>query len=169
MSESVFSKQSDVLEQRPSDRRDQGEAFGHNSQHLVWWKPNAEHRHKRLTPTVQHGGGGVLMWAAFAVIASTMTSVYQSILKSNVRPFVWRPKLGLIWFMQQWSQTTNDDEKNHQDVAMVQSKSRSRTKKMLWLELRRAVHKHMHGNINELRQRSKEHIPKSLSNDLRDR
>ena len=86
------------------------EMFGHNVQHHVWQKPNTVYQHKHLIPTVNHSGGGVMIWACFAatgpgplaVIESTMNaSVYQSILKSNVRPSVQQPILGQNWVMQQ--------------------------------------------------------------------
>ena len=58
---------------------------------------NTAYQHKHLLPTVQHGGGGLMIWACsaatgpghLAVIESTMNSSgYQSILESNVRPSV---------------------------------------------------------------------------------
>ena len=77
--------------------------FGHNAQQHVWRKPNTAYQHKHLIPTVNHGGGGLMVWAYFAatgpgllaVIESTMnSSVYQSILESNVRPSFRQLKLG---------------------------------------------------------------------------
>ena len=71
--------------------------FGHNAQQHVWRKPNTAYQHKHLIPTVKHGGEGLMMWACsaatgpghLAVIESTMnSSVYQSILESDVRPSV---------------------------------------------------------------------------------
>ncbi|MEE6515924.1 hypothetical protein FKM82_025084 [Ascaphus truei] len=66
-------------------------------------------QHISLIPTVKHGSGGVMIWACFAatgpgnlaVIESTMnSSVYQSILESNVRPSVRQLKLGRNWVIQ---------------------------------------------------------------------
>jgi len=80
--------------------------FGYNAQQHVLRKPNTAYQHKHLIPTVKHGGGGLMIWACsaatgpghLAVIESTMnSSVYQSILESNVRPSVWQLKLGWNW------------------------------------------------------------------------
>jgi len=71
---------------------------------------NTAYQHKHLKPTVKHGGGGLMIWPCsaatgpghFVVIESTMnSSVYQSILESNVSPSVWQLKLESKWFMQQ--------------------------------------------------------------------
>ncbi|MEE6519334.1 hypothetical protein FKM82_031075 [Ascaphus truei] len=112
--------------------------FGHNAQHHVRRKPNTAYQHKHLIPTVKHGGEVVMIWACFAatghgnlaVIESTMhSSVYQSILESNVRPSVEQLKLGQNCVMQQdqaHQQIYNkmaEKEKN-QGVAMAHSKSR---------------------------------------------
>ena len=37
------------------------ETFGHNAQQHVWRKPNTAYQHKHLTPTVKHGGGGLMI------------------------------------------------------------------------------------------------------------
>lgn len=59
-----------------------------NAQRRLYGKPNAAHRHKHLVPTVEHGGGWMMIWLCLAatgswhlaVILSTMSSsVYQSI------------------------------------------------------------------------------------------
>ena len=71
------------------------EMFGHNAQHHIWWKPNTACQHKYLIPTVKHDGGRVMICFAttgprhLAVIKSTInSSVFHSILQSNVRPSV---------------------------------------------------------------------------------
>lgn len=65
-------------------------------------KKNMACQHKRLIPTVKHGGGGVIIWARsaavgpwhHAVFESTVNpSVYQSILQSNIRPSIGQLKL----------------------------------------------------------------------------
>lgn len=44
---------------------------------------------KHLIGAAEHGGGDVIIWARFAVVELTMNaSVYQSILKSDMRPSV---------------------------------------------------------------------------------
>ena len=56
--------------------------------------------HKHLIPTVQHGGGGLMIWACFAATGPGQqfnSSVYQSILESNVRPSDRQLKLGWNW------------------------------------------------------------------------
>ncbi|KAI4883732.1 hypothetical protein NFI96_020866, partial [Prochilodus magdalenae] len=62
---------------------------------------------KIITPTVNYGGGSVMVWGCFAasgpgrlaVINGTMYStVYQKILKENVRPSVRDLKVKRTWF-----------------------------------------------------------------------
>lgn len=38
---------------------------------------NAGHEHKHLTPAVKHGGGGLRIWAGFAVTELTVNSKVQ--------------------------------------------------------------------------------------------
>ena len=67
--------------------------FGQDAQWHVWREPNTAYEHKHLIPTVKHGGGGMMIWACFAVTGpshlavfeSTMNSAYQSILELNMR------------------------------------------------------------------------------------
>ena len=39
--------------------------FGRDERVIVWRKPNTELRPQNLKPAVKHGGGHVMLWAAF--------------------------------------------------------------------------------------------------------
>lgn len=77
------SVQTRLLEQCLLVRWDQSGDF---SQHRIWIKPKAAYHH--LTPTVKHGGRGVMIWICVAVRPGYLavmelivkSSVYQSIL-----------------------------------------------------------------------------------------
>uniref|UniRef100_A0A803JK91 Uncharacterized protein n=1 Tax=Xenopus tropicalis TaxID=8364 RepID=A0A803JK91_XENTR len=73
------------------------ELFGQNAKRYVWRKTNTAHHSEHTIPTVKYGGGSIMLWGCFssagtgklAVIGGTMNStVYQKILKENVRPSV---------------------------------------------------------------------------------
>ncbi len=38
--------------------------FGSDGIKRVWWQPGEEYKDKCVLPTVKHGGGGVMVWAA---------------------------------------------------------------------------------------------------------
>ena len=42
------------------------EPFGINSTRRVWRKRNAEYNPKNTIPTVNHGGGNILLWGCFS-------------------------------------------------------------------------------------------------------
>ncbi|MBN3293236.1 TCB1 transposase, partial [Polypterus senegalus] len=68
----------------------------------IWHKRNTAFQKKNIIPIVKYGAGSVMVWGCFAasgpgrlaVIDGTMNStVYQKILKENVRPSVRQLKL----------------------------------------------------------------------------
>ncbi len=82
------------------------ELFGRCVSHYIWRKSNTAFQKKNIIPTVKYGGGSVMVWGCFAasgpgrlaVINGTMnSSVYQKILKDNVRPSVRDLKLKRTW------------------------------------------------------------------------
>ncbi|KAI4884115.1 hypothetical protein NFI96_032765 [Prochilodus magdalenae] len=86
------------------------EHFGRCVSHYIWRKSNTAFQKENITPTVKYGGGSVMVWGCFAasgpgrlaVINGTMNStVYQKILKENVRPSVHDLKLKHTWILQQ--------------------------------------------------------------------
>ena len=77
------------------------ELFGGNTQHCVEKKGTA-HQHQNLIPTVNYGGGSIVVWGCFAssgpgqlaIINGKMNSqVSQDILQENVRLSVRQLKL----------------------------------------------------------------------------
>jgi len=81
------------------------EMFGHDLQCHIWWKLNTAYQHKQLKPTVKYADGSLIIWACFEPhdnrVDHELLCIYQSILKSNVRPSVRPVKLGWKWLMQQ--------------------------------------------------------------------
>uniref|UniRef100_A0AAY4B9U9 Transposase n=1 Tax=Denticeps clupeoides TaxID=299321 RepID=A0AAY4B9U9_9TELE len=86
------------------------ELFGRCVSRYIWRKSNTAFKKKNIIPTVKYGGGSVMVWGCFAasgsgslaVIDGTMNStVYQKILKVNVRPSVCQLKLKRSWVLQQ--------------------------------------------------------------------
>jgi len=156
---------------RPSDSKlprspfisDNGHLVGHyplhNAQQHVWRKPNTAYQHKHLTPTVKHGGGGLMIWACFAatgpghlaVIESTMNSSgYQSILE-KCEAICPTAKAGLKLAHQQ------DNDPKHSSSSTTECVKKKRIKvlqwssqspdlnltEMLWWDLKRAVYEPM--------------------------
>lgn len=70
-----------LLEQHPDEKM-----FGHNVQSRVWIKPNTAYHHEHLIPTVKHGGGGVAVWAWFAVADPGRLAVTKLTMSSSVYP-----------------------------------------------------------------------------------
>lgn len=68
------------------------EMCGQHAQCHVWRKLNTYH-HKHLIPTVQHGGGGVMIWACFAATGCEETCSHWH----NDEPLYTRIFLRQIW------------------------------------------------------------------------
>ncbi len=137
---------------------------GHNAQCHVWWNLKST--------SAPHSKSHTCWWRAddiglvatgpghLTVIESTMnSSVYQSILESNVRTSVQQLKLSQYWVMQQ----DNDPKHTKSTIERLErkesrgcnSKSKSRAHPD-WNAVTRAVRKQMPTNINKLHQCCKE-------------
>uniref|UniRef100_A0A803KDU4 Transposase n=1 Tax=Xenopus tropicalis TaxID=8364 RepID=A0A803KDU4_XENTR len=135
----------------------------------VWRKSNTAFQKKNIIPTVKYGGGSVMVWGCFAasgpgrlaVIDGTMNStVYQKILKENVRPSVRQLKLKRSWVLQQ----DNDPKHTSKSTSEWLKKNKMKTLEwpsqspdlnpieMLWHDLKKAVHARKPSNKAELQQ-----------------
>ncbi|KAG2466638.1 TCB1 transposase, partial [Polypterus senegalus] len=148
------------------------ELFGVNARRHVWRKPGTAHHQASTIPTVKHvkyGGGSVMVWGCFAasgpgrlaVIDGTMNStVYQKILKENVRPSVRQLKLKRSWVLQQ----DNDPKHTSKSTSEWLKKNKMKTLEwpsqspdlnpieMLWHDLKKALHARKPSNKAELQQ-----------------
>uniref|UniRef100_A0A8C4T2A2 Tc1-like transposase DDE domain-containing protein n=1 Tax=Erpetoichthys calabaricus TaxID=27687 RepID=A0A8C4T2A2_ERPCA len=149
----------------------------------IWRKRNTAFQKKNIIPTVKYGGGSVMVWGCFAasgpgrlaVIDGTMNStVYQKILKENVRPSVRQLKLKRSWVLQQ----DNDPKHTSKSTSEWLKKNKMKTLEwpsqspdlnpieMLWHDLKKAVHARKPSNKAELQQFCKDEwakIPPDLS------
>uniref|UniRef100_A0AAY4F020 Tc1-like transposase DDE domain-containing protein n=1 Tax=Denticeps clupeoides TaxID=299321 RepID=A0AAY4F020_9TELE len=90
---------------------------------------------QNIIPTVKYGGGSVMVWGCFAasgpgrfaVIDGTMNStVYQKILKENVRPSVRQLKLKRSWVLQQ------DNDPKHTSKSTSEWLKKNKMKTLEW-------------------------------------
>ncbi len=130
-------------------------------------------QHFNIIPTVEHGGGSVMVWGCFgasepgrlAIIDGTMNSAfYQKILKENVWPSVCDLKLKCTWVMQQ------DNDLKHTSKSTSEWLTKNKIKvlewpnqspdlnpiEMLWHDLKHLFHARKPSNVAELKQLSKE-------------
>ncbi len=79
------------------------ELFGRCVSRYIWHKTNTGFHKKNIIPTVKHGGSVAASGPGWlAIIDGTMNStLYQKILKENVRPSICDIKLKRTWVMQQ--------------------------------------------------------------------
>uniref|UniRef100_A0A8C6VYB8 Transposase Tc1-like domain-containing protein n=1 Tax=Nothobranchius furzeri TaxID=105023 RepID=A0A8C6VYB8_NOTFU len=144
------------------------ELFGRQMSRYIWCRSNSI-SDKNIIPTVKYGGGSVMVWGCFAasgtgrlaVINGTMNStVYQNILKENVRPSVRQIKLKPSWALQQdndpklTSKSTSEWLKNNK-MKTLEWPSQSpdlNPIEMLWHDLKKAVHARKPSNKAELQQ-----------------
>ena len=81
------------------------ELFGRNTQHYVWRKKGTAHQHQNLIPTVNYGGGSIMVWGCFAasgpgqlaiIDGKRNSQVYQDVLqeKAICLPIEAQQKLG---------------------------------------------------------------------------
>ncbi|MBN3290480.1 TCB1 transposase, partial [Polypterus senegalus] len=145
------------------------ELFGRQMSRYIWRKRNTAFQKKNIIPTVKYGGGSVMVWGCFAasgpgrlaVIDGTMNStVYQKILKENVRPSVRQLKLKRSWVLQQ----DNDPKHTSKSTSEWLKKNKMKTLEwpsqspdlnpieMLWHDLKKAVHARKPSNKAELQQ-----------------
>ncbi|KAG2456962.1 TCB1 transposase, partial [Polypterus senegalus] len=141
--------------------------FGRQMSRYIWRKRNTAFQKKNIIPTVKYGGGSVMVWGCFAtsgpgrlaVIDGTMNStVYQKILKENVRPSVRQLKLKRSWVLQQ----DNDPKHTSKSTSEWLKKNKMKTLEwpsqspdlnpieMLWHDLKKAVHARKPSNKAEL-------------------
>ena len=79
--------------------------FGSDGKQYVWRPPNLEHHPKYTLKTVKHGGGNVMVWAAFSwhgvgpihkIITKMDQHIYKNILTSIMIPFA-EDNMPLMW------------------------------------------------------------------------
>uniref|UniRef100_A0A3B3DJG5 Transposase n=1 Tax=Oryzias melastigma TaxID=30732 RepID=A0A3B3DJG5_ORYME len=145
------------------------ELFGRCVSRYIWRKSNTAFHKKNIIPTVKYGGGSVMVWGCFAasgpgrlaVIDGSMNStVYQKVLKENVRPSVHQLKLKRSWVLQQ----DNDPKHTSKSTSEWLKKSKMKTLEwpsqspdlnpieMLWYDLKKVVHARKPSNKAELQQ-----------------
>uniref|UniRef100_A0A8C6Q7I4 Transposase n=1 Tax=Nothobranchius furzeri TaxID=105023 RepID=A0A8C6Q7I4_NOTFU len=143
--------------------------FGRQIYRYIWRRSNTTFQTKNIKPTVKYGGGSVMVWGCFAasgtgrlaVINGTMNStVYQNILKENVRPSFRQLKLKQSWVLQQdndpkhTSKSTSEWLKNNK-MKTLEWPSQSpdlNPIETLWHDLKKAVHARKPSNKTELQQ-----------------
>ena len=136
-------------------------------------KKGTAHQHQNLIPTVNYGGGSIMVWGCFAasgpghiaIIDGKMNSqVYQDISQDNIRISVRQLKRNRSWVMQQ------DNDPKHRSksttewlqqkkICLLEWPSQSpdlNPIEMLWHDLKRAVHTRHPNNIAQLKQFCKE-------------
>lgn len=93
--------------------------FTHNAQCHIWRKPNTSYQHKRIMPTINLGGGALMIWACF--VATGPCSHWVD------RELLWQLKLASIWVIKQTMipNTAENLQQKKPDMASNQSKSRS--------------------------------------------
>uniref|UniRef100_A0A8C6KDX3 Transposase Tc1-like domain-containing protein n=1 Tax=Nothobranchius furzeri TaxID=105023 RepID=A0A8C6KDX3_NOTFU len=145
------------------------ELFGRQMSRYIWRRSNTAFQTKNIIPTVKYGGGSVMVWGCFAasgtgrlaVINGTMNStVYQNILKENVRPSVRQLKLKRSWVLQQDNDTKHTSKStsewlNNNKMKTLEWPSQSpdlNPIEMLWHDLKKAVHARKPSNKAELQQ-----------------
>uniref|UniRef100_A0A8C6P1G5 Transposase Tc1-like domain-containing protein n=1 Tax=Nothobranchius furzeri TaxID=105023 RepID=A0A8C6P1G5_NOTFU len=151
------------------------ELFGRQMSRNIWRRSNTAFQTKNIIPTVKHGGGSVMVWGCFAasgtgrlaVINGTMNStVYQNILKENVRPSVCQLKLKTSWLLQQdndpkhTSKSTSEWLKNNK-MKTLEWPSQSpdlNPIEMLWHDLKKAIHARKPSNKAELQHFCKDEL-----------
>jgi len=111
-----------------------------------WHKSITAFQKKIIIPTVQYGGGSVIIWGRFAasgprrlaVVNGTMNSaVYLNILKENIRPSVCDLQLKHAWVRQQ----DNDPKHTSKSTSELLKKTKWRlcyglVKVLTWIPLR---------------------------------
>uniref|UniRef100_A0A8C6PBJ9 Transposase n=1 Tax=Nothobranchius furzeri TaxID=105023 RepID=A0A8C6PBJ9_NOTFU len=145
------------------------ELFGRQRSRYIWRRSHTAFQTNNIIPTVKYGGGSVMVWGCFAasgtgkfaVINGTMNStVYQNILKENVRPSVRQLKRKQSWVLQQdndpkhTSKSTSEWLKNNK-MKTLEWPSQSpdlNPIEMLWHDLKKAVHARKASNKVELQQ-----------------
>uniref|UniRef100_A0A8C6K5C0 Transposase Tc1-like domain-containing protein n=1 Tax=Nothobranchius furzeri TaxID=105023 RepID=A0A8C6K5C0_NOTFU len=161
------------------------ELFGRQMSRYIWRRSNTAFQTKNIIPTVKYGGGSVMVWGCLAasgtgrlaVINGTMNStVYQNILKENVRPSVHQLKLKPSWVLQQdndpelTSKSTSEWLKNNK-MKTLEWPSQSpdlNPVEMLWHDLKKEVHARKPSNKAELQQFCKDEWPKFLQFAVKD-
>uniref|UniRef100_A0AAY4D9A2 Transposase n=1 Tax=Denticeps clupeoides TaxID=299321 RepID=A0AAY4D9A2_9TELE len=141
--------------------------FGRCVSRYIWRKSNTAFQKKNIIPTVKYGGGSVMVRSCFAasgperlaVIDGTLNStVYQKILKENVRPSVRQLKLKQSWVLQQdndpkhTSKSTSEWLKKNQILEWSSQSPDLNPNEMLWHDLKKAVHARKPSNKAELQQ-----------------
>ncbi len=137
----------------------------------IWRKTNTAFHKKNIIPTVNHGGGSVMVWGCFAasgpgwfaIIDGTMNSaLYQKILKENIQPSVC--DLKHTWVMQQHndpkhtSKSTSEWLKKNK-IKVLEWPNQSpdlNPIEMLWHDLKHSFHARKLSNVAELKQFCKE-------------
>ncbi len=154
------------------------EHFGINSTRHVWRKKD-EYNPKNIIPTVQHGGGNIMLWGCFSAkgrgrlhrIEGRMDgAMYPEILANNLLPSVRALKMGRGWVFQH----DNDPEhtaratkewlcKKHFKVLEWLSQSPDLNPiENLWRKLKLCIAQRQPQNLKDLEKTCMEERPKSL-------
>uniref|UniRef100_A0AAZ3PZM2 Transposase n=1 Tax=Oncorhynchus tshawytscha TaxID=74940 RepID=A0AAZ3PZM2_ONCTS len=93
------------------------ELFGHNKGRYAWWQKNTAFQEKHLLPTVQFGGGSIMLWGCVAsagtgnlvkVEGHMDSTQYQQILGNNVEESVTKLNIHRGWIFQQPKNTAQN-------------------------------------------------------------
>ncbi len=157
------------------------ELVGLNSKRYVWRKPGTAHHLSNTVPTVNHGGGSIMLWGCFsaagtgrlvAIEGKMNAAKYRDILDENLLQSAQDLRLGRRFTFQQ------DNDPKHtakimkewlhnNSVTVLEWPSQSpdlNPIEHLWRDLKMAVRQRLPSNLTELERICKEEwqrIPKS--------
>ncbi|KAG2468331.1 TCB1 transposase, partial [Polypterus senegalus] len=145
------------------------ELFGVNARHHVWRKPGTAHHQANTIPTVQHGGGSIMLWGPgtgrlVRIKGKMSAAMYRDILDENLLQSALDLRLGRRFIFQQdndpkhtakiskeWLQDNSENvlewPNQSPDLNLIEH---------LWRDLKMAVHRRFPSNLMELERCCKE-------------